>query len=80
MQKHRFIDGFSQVHFVGSMVRIDTFVLEPRPDAEAAQENVEQIVMTPQAFVGALNAMQQLAAKLADAGVLQIQAPDGQRR
>ena len=69
MQEQRYIDGFSQVHFVGGMVRIDTFVLAPRPDAEPAQENAGQLIMTPQAFVGALNAMQQLAAKLAEAGV-----------
>ncbi|MBR4606547.1 MAG: hypothetical protein IKO41_10040 [Lachnospiraceae bacterium] len=80
MQEQRYIDGFSQVHFVGGMVRIDTFVLAPRPDAEPAQEDAGQLIMTPQAFVGALNAMQQLAAKLAEAGVLQTQAPDGQQQ
>ncbi len=76
----KYIDGFNQVHFVGGMIRIDTFVLAPRPDAEPAQEDAGQLAMTPQAFVGALNAMQQLAARLAEAGVLQTQAPEGNSR
>ena len=71
MNKRHYIDGFSQVHFVGGMIRIDTFVLSPQPDAEAMPEDAGQLVMTPQAFVGALDAMQQLADKLAEAGVLQ---------
>ncbi len=71
MKKRHYIDGFSQVHFVGGMIRIDTFVLDPRPEAEAVPEDAGQLVMTPQAFVGALDAMQQLADKLAEAGVLQ---------
>ena len=80
MREQLYIGGFSQVHFVGGMVRVDTFALAPRPDAEPAQKNAGQLIMTPQAFVGALNAMQQLAAKLAEAGGLQTQAPDGQQR
>ena len=76
MKKQHYIDGFQQVHFVGGMIRIDTFVLAPRPNAEPEMEASGQLIMTPQAFVGALDAMQQLAAKLAEAGVLQTQAPD----
>ena len=80
MKKQHYIDGINQVHFVGGMLRMDTFVLAPRTDGEPAQEDAGQLIMTPQAFVGALNAMQQLAAKLAEAGVLQAQAPEGQRQ
>ncbi len=82
MAKRLYIDGFNQVHFVGGMIRIDTFVLSPKPDADAVPEDAGQIVMTPQAFVGALDAMQQLAGKLAEAGVLQRRegsAPQAQR-
>ena len=73
MKMRHYIDGFSQVHFVGGMIRIDTFVLDPRQEAEAVIEDAGQLVMTPQVFVGALEAMQQLADKLAEAGVLQRQ-------
>ena len=76
MKQQHYIDGFQQVHFVGGMIRIDTFVLAPRPNAEPEMEASGQLIMTPQAFVGALDAMQQLAARLAEAGVLQTQAPD----
>ena len=69
--KKKYIDGFSQVHFIGGMVRINMFTLVPVPDAEPTQEDSGQLVMTPQAFIGALNAMQQLAERLAEAGILQ---------
>ncbi len=82
MEQRTYIDGISQVHFVGGMIRIDTFVLSLQPEAEAVPEDAGQLVMTPQAFVGALDAMQQLADKLAEAGVLQRRegpAPQAQR-
>ena len=78
--KKKYIDGFSQVHFIGGMVRINMFTFLPVPDAEPTQEDAGQLVMTPQAFVGALNAMQQLADRLTDAGILQRNAPDQQVR
>ena len=53
------------------MVRLDTFVLAPVPNQEPKQENAGQIVMTPQGFLSALGAMQQLADKLVENGVLQ---------
>ena len=79
MKKQYYTDGFQQVHFAGGMGRIDTFVLAPRPNAEPEMEVSGQLIMTPQAFVGALDAMQQLAARLAEVGVLQTQAPDPRR-
>ncbi len=83
MKKCHYIDGFSHVHFVGGMIRIDTFVLAPQPGAEAVPDDAGQLVMTTQAFVGALDAMQQLADKLSEAGVLQRRdgpAPQTQRQ
>ena len=71
LMKKKYIDGFSQVHFIAGMVRINMFSYQPQSEGEPIQEDVGQLVMTPQAFVSALNAMQQLADKLAEAGVLQ---------
>ncbi|MBQ7617370.1 MAG: hypothetical protein IJS50_00705 [Desulfovibrio sp.] len=71
MLQKQFIDGFSQVHFVGGLVRINLYQLEPVPNAEPKEEEVAQLIMTPQAFVESFNAMQQLAEKLAEAGILQ---------
>ncbi len=73
MKKQYYIDGFQQVHFAGGMVRIDTFVLAPRPNAEPEMEVSGQLIMAPQAIAGALDAM------LAEVGMLQTQAPDPRR-
>ena len=67
----RYIDGISQVHFINGMVRMDLFTLQPQPNAEPLQDKAGQLVMTPQGFLNALGAMQQLADKLAEAGVIQ---------
>ncbi len=69
--ENSYIDGISQIHFVNNMVRLDTFVLEPKQDAEPEQVRAGQIVMTPQGFLSALNAMQQLADRLVESGVFQ---------
>lgn len=66
-----YIDGFQQLHFIGGMVRADMFILAPGDGGEARQNPAGQLVMTPQGFIAALNAMQQLADKLIEAGVLQ---------
>ncbi len=67
----RYIDGISQVHFINGMVRMDLFTLQPQPNAEPLQDKAGQLVMTPQGFLNALGAMQQLADRLAEAGVIQ---------
>lgn len=71
MKSEQFIDGFQQIHFVGGMVRIDTFLLAPQEGEEPRQESAGQIIMTPQGFISALNVMQQLADKLVDAGIME---------
>ena len=70
-----YIDGFSQIHFIAGVIRIDTFTYEAKPEGEPVQENTHQLVMTPQAFITAMGAMQQLADKLIEAGVLQKADP-----
>ena len=76
MKSEQFIDGFQQVHFLGGMVRIDTFRLAPQQDAEPLQEPVVQLIMTPQGFITALNTLQQLADKLVNLGILQKELSD----
>ena len=77
MNSDLYIDGISQIHFAGGMVRLDMFVLSPQPGGEALQNAAGRIVMTPQAFLAALEGMQQFVGKLAEAGVLQ-KVPQGQ--
>ena len=67
----QYIDGISQVHFMNGMIKMDLFTLQPQPDAEPLQEKAGQLVMTPQGFLSALGAMQQLADKLVEAGIIQ---------
>ena len=67
----RYIDGISQVHFMNGMIKMDLFTLQPQANADPLQEKAGQLVMTPQGFLNALGAMQQLADKLVEAGVIQ---------
>ena len=71
MQKKYYVDGIQQVHFIGGMVRMDMFQLTPGQHAEPVQETAGQLIMTPQGFISALGAMQQLAEKLVEAGILE---------
>ena len=73
MKSFTFIDGVSQVHFLNGNVRLDTFVLQGQQGAEPTQVENAQLVLTPQGFLSMLGAMQQLAEKLAEAGILQKQ-------
>lgn len=66
-----YIDGIRQVHFIGGMIRMDTFVLQAQEGDKPVPAEVGQIVMTPQGFLSMLASMQQLADKLVEAGVLQ---------
>lgn len=66
-----YIDGIRQVHFIGGMIRMDTFVLQTQEGDKPVPAAVGQIVMTPQGFLSMLGSMQQLADKLVEAGVLQ---------
>lgn len=73
MKTTTFIDGVSQVHFINGMIRLDTFVLQGQQGAEPVQVENAQLVLTPQGFLAMLGATQQLADKLAEAGILQKQ-------
>ena len=72
MKTAQYIDGVGQVHFINGMIRMDMIVLEPRQGEEAPiPADAGQIVMTPQGFLTMLGSMQQLADKLAEAGIFQ---------
>ena len=71
MKDTMYVDGVSQIHFLGGMVRMDMFTLKPGEGQQPAQQEAGQIVMTPQGLVSCINAMQQLADRLVTAGVLQ---------
>ena len=73
MKSVAFIDGVSQVHLINGNIRLDTFVLQGQQGAEPVQEEGTQLILTPQGFLATLGAMQQLAEKLTEAGLLQKQ-------
>ena len=76
MKLDQYIDGISQIHFVGGMVRLDMFTLSPQPGSEPLQSDAGRIVMTPQTFLSVFDSMQQFVAKLAEAGVLREVSPE----
>ena len=71
-KKEVFADGIGQIHFAGGMVRYDFITLQPQEDGKApTPEATLRIIMPPQGFLSAFNAMQQLIDKLVEAGILQ---------
>ena len=81
MKPEIFADGFSHVTFRNGMIRLEVGSL-PIEEVEAGQqpqiEGHHRLVLTPQGFLQGLALMQDLARKLADAGVIrrQEQQPD----
>lgn len=76
MDSDKYIDGFSQLHFIAGMVRADMFVFAPGAGEKPDQKDAGRLVMTPQGFLTVLNSMQQLADRLVEAGILQRNAPE----
>ncbi|MBQ7529841.1 hypothetical protein IJT10_08105 [bacterium] len=66
-----YIDGFNQVHFVNNMVRINMFTYKGQNEGEALEEDAGELILNPQGFIQALNAMQQLAERMTEVGILQ---------
>ena len=75
MKPVTFIDGVSQIHFISGTIRVDTSLLQGQQGAEPTPAENAQLVFTPQGFLSTLGAMQHLAEKLAEAGVLQKNTP-----
>lgn len=76
--KERFFDGIVNIGFAGGMVRIDlgTFSQGEAKEGEAPNiEPRERVILRPEGFLQALSAMQTMAKKLAENGVLrQVEA------
>ena len=71
-KKEIFADGIGQIHFAGGMVRYDFITLQPQEEGKAPTPEAScRIIIPPQGFLSAFNALQQLIDKLVEAGVLQ---------
>lgn len=71
-KKEIFADGIGQIHYAGGMVRFDLVTLQPGDKGDSPTPKVnERVIMPPQGFLNAFNAMQQLIDKLLEAGILQ---------
>ncbi len=74
MNDPTFCDGFGNIAFVGSMVRMEIVVLSPtkkNKDGRVEREHLGQVVMPPEAFLQGFAAMQNLVKQLKDKGIIQ---------
>ena len=73
MAKAMFADGVNQVHFVNGMARLNLYTLEPQAEqgSDPKQIDAGTLVLTIPGFFEALGAMQQLADRLVENGVVQ---------
>jgi len=80
MDSEIFADGFSNVTFRNGMVRIELGSLQTagQGDMQSSLESHHKLVVTPQGFLSRLAMMQDLARRLADAGVIRRSEADGQ--
>ncbi|MBQ9536527.1 MAG: hypothetical protein IJU79_01920 [Desulfovibrionaceae bacterium] len=67
----KYIDGFNRVHFISGIIRLNMYTLKGQSEGEPIQEDAGELLLSPQGFVESLNAMQQLADRLTEAGILQ---------
>lgn len=75
-KKEIFTDGIGQIHFTGGMVRYDYVTFQPAGEGEAAgTESSIRIIMPPQGFLEAYNAMNQMVEKMIEAGVFKKSKP-----
>ena len=66
VKKELYSDGIGQIHFIGGMVRYDYVTLQPNDGADSSV----RVIMPPQGFLEAYNAMRQLVDKMIAAGIL----------
>ena len=73
MAKAIFADGVNQVHFINNLTRLNFYTIEPQPEqgGDPKQIDAGTIVLPIQGFFETLGAMQQLADKLIENGVVQ---------
>ena len=71
MKPEIFADGFTSVTFRNGMVRMELGSLPmTEGEGQAKLDGHHRLVLTPQGFLQGLSLMQDLARRLADAGVL----------
>lgn len=72
MKPEIFADGFSNVTFRNGMIRMELGSLPAvdGPEGQSQLENHHRLVLTPQGFLQGLGLMQDLARRLAEAGVI----------
>jgi len=76
MKPEIFADGFTAVTFRNGMIRMEVGSLPIADAAEGETARMEphhRLVLTPQGFLQGLSLMQDLARRLADAGVIRRQ-------
>lgn len=80
MNPEIFADGFTNVTFRNGMVRIELGSLPTagEGDMQASLETHHKLIVTPQGFLSGLAMMQDLARRLADAGVIRRAEADSQ--
>lgn len=64
-----YIDGVKEAHFLGGTIRLSLFYLEAGEDGPL-ERDAGRLVMTQGGFLSMLEAMEQLAEKLVEKGVL----------
>lgn len=77
MNQDIFIDGFSNIHVTGNLVRIDMVSLQPQLKNENGQpvfSTTQRIVMPLDGFLQSMNLQQNIIQQLIQAGVLQVNA------
>ncbi len=79
MNPEIFADGFTTVTFRNGMIRMEvgSLPLAETGDGQAQLEAHHRLVLTPQGFLQGLSLMQDLARRLADAGVIRRGEGDG---
>jgi len=78
-----YADGVGSLRLAAGMIRVDLISIGEGEVPEGGQPPMEthhRLVMTPQAFLQSLNMMQQLVAKLIEAGVLRREPPPGEQQ
>ena len=80
MNPEIFADGFTNVTYRNGMVRIELGSLPTAGEGDmlSSLESHHKLVVTPQGFLSGLAMMQDLARRLADAGVIRRSETDGQ--
>ncbi len=75
---HTFIDGVGDIRLHEGIVRIDLLALSPTgldKEGNPAPEFVDQMVMSPHAFLRMVSAMGATVKQMQDKGILGAQAP-----